>query len=69
MIKHSEEYQDTNYGAEQVRTEIHSFEILGSHSHICQVWSLLRCDTVPGVSSSWCFEGSMAQAVKELVDK
>lgn len=52
MTKHSEEFQNTNYGAEQVRTEIHSFEILGSLSHVSEDCSLLRCDTVPRVSSS-----------------
>jgi len=64
MTEHSEECQNTNYAAEQVRTEIHSFEILGSHSHVYEDCSLLRCDTFPGVGSSWCFEVSMAQAVK-----
>jgi hypothetical protein len=37
MIKHSEECQNTNYEAELVRREIHSFEILGSQSHVSEV--------------------------------
>jgi hypothetical protein len=36
MTKHSEECQNTKYGAEQIRREIHSVEILGSHSHVSE---------------------------------